>query len=84
MKHFGTDETYNGWANRATWNAHLWLTGNDESTYLIACHAARAGSIDIAARAVEDLCSDLWGSETPDGDSLAKVDWKHVAEALRD
>lgn len=79
-----TPETYNGWKNRATWNAHLWLTGNDYNTYLIAQHAARAGSIDVAAQAVEDLCREGWGSETPDGDSLAQVDWVHVAEALRE
>lgn len=33
------DTTYNGWANWATWNAHLWLT-NDEGSYELAREAA--------------------------------------------
>jgi hypothetical protein len=76
-------ETYNGWANRATWNAHLWLANNDYGTYLVARHAALAGSIDTAAQAVEDLCRESWGSRTPDDLPLDQVDWVHVAEALR-
>jgi hypothetical protein len=78
------DETYNGWANRATWNTHLWLTGNDENTYKIATKVAQRGTVEASALRIKGFCQDLWGSKTPDGDSLAKVDWKHVAEALRE
>lgn len=78
-----TEETYNGWANRATWNAHCWLTGVDEGTYRVATIVARQGSIEVAAQAVEDLCREGWGSKTPDDLPLDQVDWVHVAEALR-
>lgn len=78
-----TEETYNGWANRATWNTHLWLTGDYEGMYHAAQRVANAGSIDAGAVALKRFCQLEWGSKTPDGDSLAKVDWVHVAEALR-
>jgi hypothetical protein len=77
-------ESFNGWRNRATWNAHCWLTGNDEGTYQVATIVARRGSLETATRAVEDMCREGWGSKTPDGYSLAEVDWVHVAEALRE
>lgn len=77
-------ETYNGWLNRPTWNAHLWLTDNDETTYYIAKTIARHGNVDRAARAIEMLCRESWGGRTPDGDALAQVDWLHIAEALRE
>lgn len=76
-------ETYNGWKNRATWNAHLWLTGNGEGPYRLATEVVRGYSLEVAALELEMWCDNLWGSETPDGDSLALVDWVHVAEALR-
>lgn len=79
-----TEETYNGWKNRATWNTHLWLTGNDYGTYQVVTCVARRGSEETAAAAVEALCREAWGDKTPDGDSLAKVDWDHIAKALRE
>ena len=78
-----TTETYNGWKNRATWNAHLWLTGDSEGMYHAAIDVAKDGSVEAAAEAVEEYCRECWSSETPGGYSLAQVDWNHIAEALR-
>lgn len=76
---------YNGWPNRATWNTHLWLTGVDEELYHVARGIARRFSaVEYAAWAIEDLCRDIWGDETPDGQDLDLVDWSPIAAALRE
>lgn len=63
-----TDETYNGWRNRATWLVGLYLDGNydGEDTYRevldIASSFARAAELDgslEAPRGDELLCRDL-------------------------
>lgn len=39
--------TYNGWSNRETWLASLWLT-NDQGSYALLMEALRAGDSDFA------------------------------------
>jgi hypothetical protein len=73
---------YNGWPNRATWNAHLWLTGNDQPTYLYARSIAATYATPDAARRLQSYCVRKWGETTPDGDRLNLVDWRLLAVAL--
>jgi len=42
-----TISTYNGWSNRETWLASLWLT-NDQASYNLLLEAQRAGDSDFA------------------------------------
>jgi hypothetical protein len=77
--------TYNGWANRATWNVALWV-GNDESTYrrMLGRRAElprRKFTAATAAMLAQDLFTD---GATPDGDKLADVPvkgWAAIARA---
>ena len=60
-----SDHTYNGWANRQTWNVALWI-GNDEGLYRAACdfmgryHGRAPYRNFIISMGLED-------SRTPDG-----------------
>jgi len=58
-------QTYNGWANYATWNVALWLQ-NDEEMYNLACMFAEHGYKSLSHLLVESF-----GANTPDG-----VHWK--------
>ena len=58
-----TDNTYNGWSNRATWNVALWM-GNDEGLYRTACDIARNGGTYGDFANEMNACG---MSETPDG-----------------
>lgn len=86
-----TDETYNGWKNRETWAAHLWLS-NDESLYNATAALARtAGDPRLAACRVEQWVRDCLEAKTDELDgmitdlvtcALARVNWDDVAAAF--
>lgn len=77
-------ETYNGWANRETWNVALWL-GNDEGFYR---EAVSFGQRTLPAHdeeaKVEAFCRNLFGDMTPDGDRLDGVDWAEIAADIKE
>lgn len=89
--------SYNGWANRATWNVHLWLA-NDEWAYQqmrnqLAFWASRQTPKPEPKLDSHAVClwavSAVFGTSTPDGIDLSKrntgddaVDWAQLAAWL--
>ena len=77
-----TDNTYNGYANYATWNVSLWI-GNDEGLYETASNIARQGGTygDVAA-----LLNECGSKKTPDGVSWTdtKIDGIEVNEMMKE
>lgn len=91
------DNTFNGWANRETWAANLWLE-NDEGLYNMTREAISRKDINAATDAIRDLLETLFtragyaaefGGEWPEGladaaadiGSLYRVDHREIAEA---
>jgi hypothetical protein len=91
-----TSETFNGWANRETWNIALWIN-NDENLYRAAIEAVdtltRSGTLDISltptwAKAFASVqFDDVFGKpETPDGTKTTdpKIDWSAIADMFKE
>ena len=77
-------DDYNGWSNRATWNANLWLT-NTESLYKLMEKIAKGcHSVSELADNMEGFLGILWKDKTPDGDSLGMVNWVEIADGWVD
>ena len=80
-----TREEHNGWTNRETWAAHLWIT-NEESLYTSALHA-NTGL--LLKEYMEELLSLRQESETlqimfDDIGSLWRVNWKEIHDAIKE
>ena len=80
-----TRAEHNGWTNRETWAAHLWIT-NEESLYTSALHANTGLLLN---EYMEELLSLRQESETlqtmfDDIGSLWRVNWKEIHDAIKE
>ncbi len=87
-----TISTYNGWSNRETWLASLWLT-NDQGSYALLGEAIRSGDSDFARadwleRELRDQLDDEAGNASMWSDLLStafcRINWIEVIEHNRD
>lgn len=72
-----TTESYNGYANWATWNLTLWFD-NDEGLY----NSYRVHGTNWGAEQAENHARNYLPNGTPDfeGDEMNLVDWQEVAD----
>ena len=77
--------SYNGWENRETWNANLWVN-NEELLYRVAHDIANDNSYCMMAKIemLMDFLDTIWkDGKTPDGDNLSNVVWEDVINGLK-
>lgn len=72
---------YNGWTNKDTWAADLWLTGDEGNVQVIRWAVARR----LDAAPMRDLLIALIASQgNPDGIDYDNVNWAEVIEGLQE
>ncbi len=84
--------TYNGWSNRETWLASLWLT-NDQGSYALLMEALRTGDSDFARadwleQQLREQLADEAGGASMWSDLLStafhRINWVEVIENNQD
>ncbi len=87
-----TISTYNGWSNRETWLASLWLT-NDQPSYGLLLEALSSGDSDFARanwleQQLREQLAEEAGEASMWSDLLStafhRVNWVEVIESNRD
>jgi hypothetical protein len=83
-----TSEQYNGWTNRETWLANLWLDNDQSQTHFLTV-AAKLSVSDLA-EALEDYYASTL-PQLPAGlyadllaGAVARIDWREIAKRLSD
>ena len=75
-----TEPTYEGWSNRATWNANLWVF-NEYPFYLAWKEANAQACGKWSVESARSFCTEQFGGDcTPDGEKLTEVNWSEIAE----
>lgn len=89
---YDTATTYNGWSNRETWLAGLWLS-NDQASYDLLLEALRTGDSDFACadwleRQLREQLAEEAGDASMWADLLNtafyRINWVEVIENNRD
>lgn len=70
-----TNETYNGWSNRSTWLATLWLE-NEESTHRQFEEAVKASDIPALKRLLKQT-----GFRNEQNKDEKAINWKEIIKA---
>jgi len=96
MNETENSETFNGWANRQTWNIALWIS-NDENLYRAAYKAVDLlKSRGILSKTVNQEWTKAFVKvqfdmvfgvqETPDGYGIndPEIDWSAITEMIKD
>lgn len=87
-----TKEHFNGWSNRETWAAYLWIT-NEEPLYKEAISIVRGNYEHNRRDSLQEFIGELlsWENMTPDRymmrddiGSLWRVDWREIVKHLID
>ena len=84
ITHMENNTPYNGYTNRATWNAMLWIF-NDEEAYESYRDLYRHIGGDVIEDRIEAVKVDayrLFGDTTPDGERLDEVNWEEIVDLL--
>jgi|TARA_R110002020_G_scaffold98571_9_gene234497 hypothetical protein len=73
-------EGYMGWTNRNTWNVALWI-GNEYAVYKLCLrmYETSKNAGDLADK-LESFLGVIWGKATPDGVTMAAVNWAELAD----
>jgi hypothetical protein len=78
-------ETYEGWANRSTWNVALWIN-NDYNLYNAACSFMQFNPDPKNPYKAFIWSQNLIGERTPDGISYwsTRLNYKELNDMMRD
>lgn len=80
-----TTDTYNGWTNYSTWNAHLWMTNEEWAYDTIRLRRKELGRAFKPGDA-RCLFAECFPEGTPDmkGRIPKNISWREIADAFNE